>query len=354
MHPYGRLDAATYRLIGAAFSELEQKEPWLDGVTNVADVALLSLQAVNAFTGVSSRERNDLPDVGAARMLLEGHYLFDVVDCESDFAPYKVLILPDSVRLSGALLQKVRGYVAGGGQVLATGESGLHQNQMEFALDFGVEAEAENPFRPDYFRPNFELPSLFNAAVIFYEAGIRLRAADGQVMGWREDPFFNRTAEHFCSHQHTPNDPATASPGMVRGKHGAYIAWKIFSDYAVKGSIYLKWAFMHALDELLAGRKALTTSLPAQGITTVQRQQAQNRLVHHLLYAAPVRRGEKIEVIEDIPPIFDIRCSLRVPSRPANVYLAPDPTPLDWTYADGVVHYTVPCVECHQMVVLEL
>lgn len=31
MHPCGRLDRATYRLIGEAYREVEQKEPWCRG-----------------------------------------------------------------------------------------------------------------------------------------------------------------------------------------------------------------------------------------------------------------------------------------------------------------------------------
>lgn len=353
MHPYGRLDPATYHMIGEAFSEIEEKEEYLDDVEAVADVALLSVQAVNAYLNRSGAERNDQPDVGAARMLLEGNYLFDVVDCLSDFSKYKVLILPDTVRLSGELLEKVRSYIKAGGKVLATGESGLHTGECRFALNFGAQAEGENPYRPDYFKPNFKLPALDDAAIIFYGEGVKIRSTGGQVMGWREDPFFNRTAEHFSSHQHTPNNPGADSPGMVVGEDGAYIAWKIFTDYATMGSIALKWVFMHALDNLLGRRKSLITSLPAQGVTTVQRQAGRDRLIHHLLYAVPVRRGSKTDIIEDITPVYDIECSLKSECEPSRVYLAPCMTPLDYIYRDGRIEYTVPVIDCHQMVAIE-
>ena len=352
MHPYGKLDIATYRLIGEALSEVEAKEAYLDGVEAVADVALLSVQAYNAYRG--SRDNGNLPDTGAARMLLEGHYLFDVVDCEVDLGKYKVVVLPDSVRLCGELQDKVRAYVAAGGQVLATGESGLLCDKDEFALDFGVLAEGVNPYRPDFFRANFDWPALDETAVIFYEQGIRLRPAGGEVMGWREDPFFNRTAEHFCSHQHTPNDFGKTTPGMVRGKDGVYLAWNVFTDYATKGSITLKWAVLQALDALLEGKKSLEIDMPAQGVTTVQYQRAENRYVHHLLYAVPVKRGTNIEVIEDIVPIYAIPCSLRIPSEPKQVYLVPSLEPLDYVYEGGAVSYVVPEVESHEMVVVEV
>jgi len=351
MHPFGKLDMATYRLVGETFSELALKEPYLDGVEAIADVAFLSVQSLDA--SVASHHMNDLPDVGAVRMLLEGHYLFDVVDCESDFAKYKVIILPDTVRLSGTLSNKIHEYIAGGGQILATGESGLLDDKDTFALEFGVRAEGVNPFRPDYFRANFDWPSLDETAIIFYEQGIRLSEAGGEILGWREDSFFNRTADHFCSHLHTPNDIGKNTPGMVRGKDGVYIAWRIFSDYATSGSISLKWAFLHGLDLLLEGRKTLKTDLPAQGVTTVQYQRHKNRYVHHLLYAIPVKRGAGIEVIEDIVPVFGIASELCVPEKPKQVYLASSMELLDYVYADGKLSYIVPEVECHEMVVIE-
>ncbi|MFR1479813.1 MAG: hypothetical protein ACLSB9_31070 [Hydrogeniiclostridium mannosilyticum] len=35
----------------------------------------------------------------------------------------------------------------------------------------------------------------------------------------------------------------------------------------------------------------------------------ESRLVNHLLYAAPVRRGQNVEVIEDIIPLSTFRCA---------------------------------------------
>ncbi|MNL54578.1 hypothetical protein D3C87_1779190 [compost metagenome] len=79
----------------------------------------------------------------------------------------------------------------------------------------------------------------------------------------------------------------------------------------------------------------------------------EKRLVNHLLYASPVRRGENIEVIEDIIPLYDVQVSVRTEGRVQNVYLAPQMTPLNFSREEQIVHYTVPVLECHQMVVLD-
>ena len=139
---------------------------------------------------------------------------------------------------------------------------------------------------------------------------------------------------------------------MIEGPHGIYIAWNVFEDYATSGSLILKEMVLHALNRLLPG-KTLSVNLPAQGIATLQDQREKNRLVNHLLYASPVRRGERTEIIEDLLPLYDIEVSVRAPKSVKKVYLAPQMEELSWELRDGAVCYRVPKLECHQMVVLD-
>lgn len=78
-----------------------------------------------------------------------------------------------------------------------------------------------------------------------------------------------------------------------------------------------------------------------------------NRLVNHLLYAVPVKRGSGIEVIEDIVPVYNIEVQIRLDKKPKRVYLAPENEDIDFTYNNGVVSYSVPKVYNHTMVVID-
>ncbi len=351
LHPDGRMDEATYRLIGEAYKEVAAKEAWCTGAINVADVALLSLEAAGVHP-LASREPGSDSDAGAVRMLLEGKFLFDVIDLEQDMAPYKVVILPDYVAVDEALQVKLEQYVAQGGKILATGWSGLAADSSRFVLDFGVRYEGLNPFQPDYFRPSFEPGRLGQASYIFYAQGQRISLDGGVELGRREDPYFNRDAAAFCSHQHTPTSHVYGGPGMVESGSGIYVAWNVFEDYAAKGSLILKEAVIHALNRLLP-EKTLTTTLPAQGIVTLQNQQGQQRLVNHLLYASPVRRGKEIEVIEDILPLYGVEVCIANSHPVKKVYLAPQMEELPFLQEAGKISYMVPRLECHQMVVLD-
>ena len=82
------------------------------------------------------------------------------------------------------------------------------------------------------------------------------------------------------------------------------------SDYAQSGELHLKQMAIFALDRLLDSAKTLKTNLPAQGIVTLMKQS--DRLICHLLYASPVKRGNGIEVIEDIVPIYNVELAIKL------------------------------------------
>jgi hypothetical protein len=175
----------------------------------------------------------------------------------------------------------------------------------------------------------------------------------GKELGARENPYFNRDVFQICSHFHTPSSHEYGGPGMVESGNGIYLAWNVFEDYASKGSIILKQTVLYALHRLLS-EQTLRTNLPAQGVVTLQRQEAHSRYVNHLLYAVPVRRGKNTEVIEDIVPIYDVEVELRLPECAKRVYLAPQSIPIAFEQRDKILKYTVPKVDCHQMIVIEV
>lgn len=346
LHPEGEMNLSTYRLIGRAYAEVEEKEPWCRDAQNIADIAVLSSEAVN---GPQDRDKQ-FADVGANRILLEGKYLYDILDLQADFSPYKLLILPDAIRLDEALASRLNSYLAAGGKILATGESGLWADRDEFALPFGADFLGKCEFQPNYYIPQFETVN-GETAYVMYGQGYCIRLREGaSCPALEQDPYFNRTPEHFCSHQHTPNNPAKTAPAAAVTANTAYLCWNLFSEYAEMGSFHVKELLCHVIDGLLGEEKTLSAGLPDRGVTTLTEQKAENRLIHHLLFAYTTNRGTKTEVIQDVVPLYDIPVSIRLDKAPAAVTLKPSGEPLPFTYEGGVLSYTVPKVEIHQMV----
>ncbi len=348
--PNGEMDMVTYDLIGRAYSELKEKEPWLDNVTAVADIAVIAPEAYSRELSTGQMTQVDDSGSGVSRILLEGKYLFDVADFETELDKYKVIILPDVIRADEKFAMKLKQFCQNGGKILATGKSALYEDKNEFCLDLGAEWIKESPYRPDYFRPSVKIDGMGDTGYVMYGSGERVRCI-GTELGARENPYFNRSYKHFCSHQHTPNSGEYGGAGMTEGQDGIYIAWDIFNDYAVSGEIHLKQITVFALDRLLGERKTLITNLPAQGVATLMEQNS--RQICHLLYASPVKRGNGVEIIEDILPVYNVSVSIRTDKNISRVYLAPQMEEIPFTYENGRVTAQIKKLECHQMAVFE-
>jgi hypothetical protein len=350
LHPNGMMNPTTYGLIGAAYEEVEKKEAWCDDVTAVADVGVLSVEAITGENG----HPDNIATTGAVRMMLEGKYLFDILDLQSDMTPYKVIILPDVVRVSPELREKLDRYVAAGGKILASGDSCVDVESGKMLYDLGCCYLGKSEYRPGYVNPMVKLQNMEPGTYVVYGEGHVVRVnKGGKELAQRESPYFNRSIVHFCSHQHAPNSGNVEGSAVTVGTQGAYLGWKVFSEYATMGSLILRDLFCATMEELLADSKSLATNLPAQGVATLMDQKKERRLVNHLLYASPVKRGNGIEIIEDILPVYDIECQVRPGKEIKKVYLAPQMEEIPFTQENGLVCYAVEKLWNHQIVVLD-
>ena len=70
----------------------------------------------------------------AVRMLTELKLQFNVVTEYSDWDSYRLLILPDNVRLSKEVAARIEKHLAKGGSVIASAYSGLDPEDKQFVL----------------------------------------------------------------------------------------------------------------------------------------------------------------------------------------------------------------------------
>ena len=353
LHPSGAIDVATYGLIGSAYAEVAAKEPWVREAQVIAEVAMLSLEACDA--GVAGKRRDDASasDQGAARVLLDGHLLFDVVDTKESWDAYRVLVLPDAVPMNAALAARLRAYVAQGGKVLASGTSLLLDGQP--VLEVGCRDAGECVHDPDYLRPSAPLAPWGDASFVVYAKARKLELTGGTVLATRDEPYFNRDLAHFCSHQHAPNSGRDGGPAIVAGRDGILCAHPLFAVYQERGTQAVRDLLLRCLRQLL-GKPLVVGTLPAAARVFLNRQETERRDVLHLLFAQIAVRGnlwgKPIQIIEDLVPLPPTTLSVRRAAKPSAITLAPQGTALPFTWADGAATFTVPTFECHQMVVL--
>ena len=152
----------------------------------------------------------------------------------------------------------------------------------------------------------------------------------------------------------------------VAGDGFVYFAHNIFTAYRQYGQPLYRDLVSDALHRLLPEPTLTVEGLPTAGRVSLMRQQAENRLVLHLLYATPVKRGaessiygsgqQAVEVIEDLVPLYGVRCAVRLPTRARarHVTLEPQGEELPFTGDAASVRFTVPELLCHQMVAVTL
>lgn len=354
LHPDGFMDERTYNLIGSAYSEVEAKENWCIGSENVADIAVMSEEANKSYFGNSLGRHGNNGDVGVSRLLLEGKYLYDIVDVEADISGYKLLIMPDSILVDGKLAAKINLFIEKGGFVLASGISGCDTDGQNMRMNFGVNIAGDCGYSPTY---AINRDGEYSSPAVMYGKAYKytLTGAESEykILADRVNPYFNRDMLHFSSHQHTPYDISKKEYGIVRYGGIIYCGWEIFSEYAAHGSITTKELVFMMMEELIGNKKTLSTNLGAQGIVTVRKQDNEHRYIVHTLYASPVKRGNGIEIIEDLLPVYDTSIKIRVPI-PKRVYLAPQNKDIEFTYDNGVLTYTIENFQCHQITVVDV
>ena len=343
MHPLSEMNMATYNLIGKAYSLIEEREPWLDGAVNEADIAVMCIEAA---TG----ERESRADIGANRMLLENHFLYNFVDSDTDLSKYKLLILPETNGFGEKTINKVKEFIANGGKVIAAGDSIVKDGR--FVFDFGCEFIGKSELNPTYFVPAFETVNGTPEYVMRCDFN-KFEVKEGEVVAHMQNPYFNRTLEHFCSHMHAPNNPEEAFCGAVINGSIAYIGWDIFSAYGNHGHLCFKELFTHIIKKMLGDEITVLAEVPDKAVVTYTKQEKENRNILHLIFAHTTVRGRNTEVIEDTVPLYNVKCNIKCRKKPIGIALVPSGERLDFEFSEGRAIFTVPEVDIHQMVEID-
>ena len=350
LHPSGALDPATYQLIGAVYQSVAEKEPWCAGARPVTEIAVFTPEALGKHDGSV-----DTALAGAYHALISEHQQFDVVDQDSDWSRYRVVLLPDKISLDDELAAKVNAYVrAGGGLILSHRSGADRETEGRFVVDdMPVRYQGEGRYCPDY----LAVGDAVGAGVpptqhVMYERGVEAELAPGAEslaeVWW---PYFDRTWEHFCSHNQTPPEKASGLPAIARKGRIVYFTHPVFGMLKRHGSHVYKRLIQNAL-RLLLPDPLVITNAPSTAHVTVLRQDAEKRHVVHALHYIPENRYTNLHTVEDVIPLQNLTLDLRLPA-PSRIYLAPRGESLPFDIRDGRLHITLPELRGHAMIVLE-
>lgn len=347
LHPMGKLDAPVYERIGEVFGKIEKLEPWLYGTTKVSEIGVF----IPTKAAPAEEARGGETEEGVYRILSELHLLFDFVNGEDALDKYSLLLLPDSVELSEASVQKINDFTKRGGRLLMTGSSGfkggysqlssmelIHQGKSSFDVQY-------LRLRKEYFS---DIPAIDH---IIYEAGESVTGI-GEGLAEIVNPYFSRDYRHFCSHRQTPpSDRTSGEVGIIQCKGGIYINFPIFYLYAEYGYTIYRDVLQVCINRLLE-KPYIKTNLPS--ITELTLRRSQENYVLHMLNYIIVRKAKLLDTIEEKYTVCNKEVMVKTNQPPKSVRKLPELEEIPFSYADSYTNISVECEEGYSGYCIEL
>ncbi len=354
--PHGQICEATYNLIGDVYRPVRDVEPWCRRARPITEIAVLtSEKPLQVRTGNDGPQSGRVPNgvIGATRMLQELACQFDILDADHALGTYKLLILPDRIVCDTKLARKIGKFIADGGKVIASYRSGLNEDGSAFALDaMGVKLVGDAPYSPDFIMPTAKWgKALPRTEHVMYLRGMQVKLDGAKTLAKAHVPYFNRTADHFCSHRHTPSSRRAQYPAITRCGEAIYFAHPIFQQYFDNAPRWCKTLVAEAIDALLPA-PLLRHDGPSTMLATITEQKWQKRWMVHLLHYVPERRGQALDTIEEAIPLYDVTLSIRPPRKVKAVRTAPDGEALAFKANGDRLEVNVPKLEGRLMIEL--
>jgi Hypothetical glycosyl hydrolase 6/Beta-galactosidase trimerisation domain len=343
LHPSGRINHATYRLIGNVYSHIKKCEPFVAGGENLDEVAL-----------VVDPELGDNPGpavLGAVRALQQLRQQFDVIAPDADLSPYRVLILPETTQADERLQSALREFANGGGGLIVSGPAALNEAGQPILDELGIEVHGPSPYTHVFLHPLGQLARATEPFdTVVYERGFRMTARDGaEVLCGVIEPYFERTYEHFSGHSYTP-PRTTESQYAAAVRNGRVITWAlpVLQSFGLHANVPYRELLGCCLDLLLPD-PLLRVGGPVHLETSVVR--ADDSTAVHLLSFLPSRQAENLDLVHDPFPLLDVPVSVRLDNPPQSATLQPSGQELELTYDNGYAHTAVTVTDGHALVV---
>lgn len=351
LDPGGELSKGTYSLIKEVYQQVEKKEDYCRGAKSIVEIGVLTPEEF--YT--SEDHDLGLPEslLGTIQMLQEMSYQFEIIDTESSFDKYKLLILPDEIKYSSELELKLKRYLDNQGKIIGSYHSALNLEGEKSKL-YGISYQKESDYYRDFIYPNNKIgKELYQEEHVMYLRGSQVANIDAEVLMYSRKPYFNREGDKFCSHQHTPSSGLKNYPAVIKKDNCIYFSHPVFKIYAKNSPRWCKLIIDDAINILLKD-KLITHNGPSSLITTFNEQKENKRSLIHLLHYIPEKRSKDIYTIEDVIPLYNLEVKVYIGEKSINK--------IKWLFNDKELKYkqennylifNIDKIEGHEMICLD-
>ena len=338
LHPTGKLEDATYENIGYAYEYIEKIEPYCKDAKHMARTGVWV-----SYTGSDNQ---------LCKMLLEGQINFVVANNLNDWSNLEVMILNSEVQLNDDEAARIQKFVDKGGKLLILAKGGAQYNRCRF--DIGADMIYDPNYRIDYTYVNDKMTeNLVQSPFLNRTPAYRITPSkDVEVLASIYEPYWDRTVEHWTSHDNTPYQTTPAAhPAVIRKGNIVWCAHPLEKIYDAEGSQVHKQLFLNSLHQIL-NKPFVSVEMPSCGRMNLMHQEKENRYIVHLTYGTPHKRG-RASVIEDLVPLHNVPVSVQFPKTVKKAYMIPSGQELQMKANGDKVEVVVPEFTCHTAVVFE-
>jgi len=346
MHPARNLEPDVYRLVKEVYDDVKKLEPYTERARCKADIGVLT----------NPNEKMHATQQGAARMLGELHYGFDILNETMDLSGYALLILPDNIRVTPLLAEKLRAHLQAGKGIIASGESGLNEDCTAFVMEeWGMQADGKNPTENGYLRmcgksEDEVLAQIPAMDCSLYSGGILFRAGEGDsVYAKYVKPYFSRSWDGFHGLFYTPSEGETGHAALARHGNIFHFCFPVFAAYADSALQAHKLLVEYCIRQLLPKPSFYAEGLPSAGRLSVTEKEGMTMV--HVKISAPEPRGN-MNIIEE-HAYLPAGLRVYVKGSFSEAYLAKDHTPVPLEKADGYTAVTLPEIRGYELAVLQ-
>ena len=325
MHPCGELDESTYAIIGHAFDYAEKIEKYCENTRAYTDIAIWL-------------SHNEDSDMGASKILQNMHLEYDVVESGDDISGYRCIVLPDRVELSDADKDVLCRFEALGGTIVASHESIFDE--------LGIYKIGLSDADKDYIRCDMnEVKTPF----LSYSRAYKVKT-DGKVLAEVYEPYFNRTAGHFCGHKNTPYRLTPEEyPALTKRGGVLYFAHPVFEAYNQSGNYVLEKYISKAVESVYS-KRIIARELPSTG--RIRLREGEDFLALHILYAPPVNRGN-VCLLPDFPKLHGVSVAIKTEKKITSATIVPSGESVSFTCDKDTITLDIPVFSLHSLVVLK-
>ena len=293
------------------FAWLQEREEFFNGAEAITDMAILFPKSHQEI--YLARELR-----GALRVLCDLHCQFDIVTPAADWSKYRVLVLPDSVKINAEVEKRLHEYIANGGKVISSGDSGMRENSEEFLQEWDLSV-AGKAYDPTYFVDKNGMK------MSIYATGRLLASRANKTVYPLAAPLIEHEFDGIYPEYYNPPADVIDYPFLSCNDKVAHFSFNIFNGFKEYAANCLRDAFADALEIMYPDRLVKTEALPKFVRVYLNKLPAGGEVLH-LTAHIPEKRTDNCEVIEDDLTVLPSRIYVKTDKQTA--CSEPDHTPL--------------------------